>query len=56
VKGRCDPPLPEGVQENVVRGTTLVAMELVEQTVPWMKLVGVLSRNKIIFLVIDYAH
>jgi hypothetical protein len=44
------------VQENVVRGTTLVAMELVEQTVPWMKLVGVLSRNKINIFVADYTN
>ena len=39
-----DAPLPEGVEQNVVRAAALVAMELVEQTVTRMKLVGILDR------------
>ena len=42
MKGWSDPPLSQSVQENVVRGTTLIAMELVEEPMSWMELVWVL--------------
>ena len=43
MKGRSDPPLPEGMQEHIVWRTTLIVMELVEQPMSWVELVGILS-------------
>lgn len=43
VEGGADPPLPQGMEEDVVGGATLVAMELVEETVTLMESVWVLE-------------
>ena len=52
MKGRRDSPLPQGMKENVVRRATLVAMELVEQSVTWVELVWVLKGRKTKFILI----
>ena len=43
VEGGAHSPLPQGVKEDIVGGTTLVPMELVEQTVALVKLLWVLK-------------
>ncbi len=42
MKGGADPPLPQGVKEDVVWRPTLVPVELVKQPVTFMKLLWVL--------------
>ena len=37
-----DPPLPQGVQEHVVWGTALIAMELVEQAMTLVEVIWIL--------------
>lgn len=42
MEGGAHPPLPQGMEEDIVIRTTLVAMELVEQTVSLVMLFSIL--------------
>ena len=56
MKGRGDPPLPQGMEQDVVWTTALVAMELVEQPMAWVELIRVLDGGRHNLILLVYFH
>ena len=49
MEGGSDPPLPQGVEEDIVILIGLVSMELVEQAMTGVELVRILERSSTLY-------